>query len=83
MDKTNLLNRKILCLNSYSMSAQHKENDYFEKKNSSLDFKSEKVNLNDLVQRLKIEKKKERKNNLILSAAAVSAVAVFGIILTL
>ena len=65
------------------MSAQHKENDYFEKKNSSLDFKSEKVNLNDLVQRLKIEKKKERKNNLILSAAAVSAVAVFGIILTL
>tara|TARA_B100001778_G_C18370060_1_gene530383 strand:- start:209 stop:418 length:210 start_codon:yes stop_codon:yes gene_type:complete len=44
---------------------------------------SKKVNLNDLVARLKEEKKKDTKNNLILSAAAVSAVAVFGIILTL
>ena len=42
-----------------------------------------KVNLNDLVNRLKLEKKKERKSNLILSVAAVSAVTVFGIILTL
>ena len=42
-----------------------------------------KVNLNDLVSRLKIEKKKEQKSNIILSAAAISAVAVFGIILTL
>ena len=66
-----------------SMSVQHKENNYLEEKRRSLDFKSEKVNLNDLVHRLKIEKKKERKNNLILSAAALSAVAVFGIILTL
>tara|TARA_B100000965_G_scaffold339124_1_gene306666 strand:+ start:129 stop:353 length:225 start_codon:yes stop_codon:yes gene_type:complete len=45
--------------------------------------KDSKVNLNDLVNRLKSEKKKERKNNLIISAAAVSAVTVFGIILTL
>ena len=66
-----------------SMSVQHEENNYLEEKRRSLDFKSEKVNLNDLVHRLKIEKKKERKNNLILSAAALSAVAVFGIILTL
>jgi|TARA_B100001093_G_C26613108_1_gene921121 hypothetical protein len=42
-----------------------------------------KVNLNDLVSRLKIEQKKEQKSNIILSAAAISAVAVFGIILTL
>jgi len=42
-----------------------------------------KVNLNDLVNRLKSEKKKERKNNLLLSVAAVSAVTAFGIILTL
>ena len=45
--------------------------------------KSPKVNLNDLVNRLNLEKKKERKNNIILTVAAVSAVSVFGIILTL
>jgi hypothetical protein len=44
---------------------------------------SKKVNLTHLVARLKEDKKKERQNNIILSAAAVSAVAVFGIILTL
>ena len=44
---------------------------------------SEKVNLNDLVARLKTEQKKERKSNIILSAAAISAVTVLGIILTL
>ena len=44
---------------------------------------SKKVNLNDLVSRLKVEKKKEKKHNLILSVAALSAVTVFGIILTL
>jgi len=42
-----------------------------------------KVDLNNLVNRLNLERKKERKHNLILSVAAVSAVAVFGIILTL
>jgi biopolymer transport protein ExbD len=44
---------------------------------------STKVNLNDLVNRLKVEKKKEQKNNIILSAIAVTAVTVFGFILTL
>ena len=39
--------------------------------------------LNDLVSRLNIEKKKERRGNIVLSAAAVSAVAVLGVILTL
>jgi|TARA_B100000767_G_C19246908_1_gene321575 hypothetical protein len=42
-----------------------------------------KVNLNDLVQRMNDEKKKDRKNNIMLSCAAISAVTVFGIILTL
>ena len=42
-----------------------------------------KVNLNDLVNRLNLEKKKEKKNNIIISVAAVSAVAAFGVILTL
>ena len=41
------------------------------------------VNLNDLVSRLKVERKKERKHNLLLSTVAISALAVFGIILTL
>jgi hypothetical protein len=44
---------------------------------------SKKVNLNDLVARLHEEKAKEKKSNIILSVSAVSAVAVFGIILTL
>ncbi len=63
------------------MSAQPKfkeENFYSEETKTN-----KKVNLNDLVERMRSEEKKERKNNLILSAAAVSAVAVFGIILTL
>jgi len=41
------------------------------------------VNLNHLLKRLKEEEKKSRRNNLAISAAALSAVAVFGIILTL
>ena len=44
---------------------------------------NKKVNLNDLMNRMQESKKQERKNNIILSAAAISAVTVFGIILTL
>lgn len=55
------------------------QNQYINIKKSN----SKVVNLNDLVARLKEEKKREKKSNIILSAAAVSAVAVFGIILTL
>ena len=63
------------------MSAQpkYKEENYYSGENVA----NKKVNVRDLVERMKLEEKKERKNNLILSAAAVSAVAVFGIILTL
>ena len=42
-----------------------------------------KVKLTDLLSRLNEEKKKERKSNIALSVAAVSAVTVFGIILSL
>jgi hypothetical protein len=49
----------------------------------SKDYTSTKVNLTDLMNRLKEEKKQEKKSNLLLSLAAVSAVTVFGIILTL
>ena len=41
------------------------------------------VRLTDLLSRLNEEKKKERNSNIALSVAAVSAVTVFGIILSL
>ena len=44
---------------------------------------SRKVNVTNLVSRLNDEKKKERNSNIALSVAAVSAVTVFGIILSL
>ena len=42
-----------------------------------------KVDLNNLIKKVKEEEKKNKRNTLVVSAAAVSAVAVFGIILTL
>ena len=42
-----------------------------------------KVKLTDLLSRLNDEKKKERNSNIALSVAAISAVTVFGIILSL
>jgi len=45
--------------------------------------KKEKVDVTSLVNRLNEEKKKERNSNIALSVAAVSAVTVFGIILSL
>ena len=42
-----------------------------------------KVDLNDLIRRVKEEKKKTKRNNLAISAAALSAAVIFGIILTL
>ena len=41
------------------------------------------VDLNNLLKKLKEEKKKAKRNNLAVSVAALSAVAVFGIIFTL
>jgi len=41
------------------------------------------VDVTNLVSRLNLEKKKERNSNIALSIAAVSAVTVFGIILSL
>ena len=68
-----------------SSQAQYKNNENETKNSEQLEFspKDKKVNLNDLVDRMNQEKKKERNSNLILSIAALSAVAVFGVILTL
>ena len=60
------------------MSSQYKsENNIEEMGHQS------KVKLTDLLSRINEEKKIERNRNLALSVAAVSAVTVFGIILTL
>ena len=60
------------------MSSQYKlENNVEEMRQQS------KVKLTDLLTRINEEKKIERNRNLALSVAAVSAVTVFGIILTL
>ena len=44
---------------------------------------SRRLNVSNLIARLNHEKKKEKKRNLALSVAAVSAISVFAIILTL
>ena len=60
------------------MSSQYK----FENHSQEISQQS-KVKLTDLLSRINQEKKIERNRNLALSVAAVSAVTVFGIILTL
>lgn len=68
-----------------SMSSQFNEKNIStsEKRFHFEDKSSPKVNLTDLMYRLKEEKKQEKKSNILISAAAISAVTVFGIILTL
>ena len=50
---------------------------------SGIQSEGSKVDLNNLVRRVKEEEKRAKRNNLAISAAVISAVAVFGIILTL
>ena len=50
---------------------------------ANLDHSQGKVKVTDLLSRLNEEKKIEKKRNLALGVAAVSAVTVFGIILTI
>ncbi len=62
------------------MSAQYK----FENHSNLEDVRPQsKVKLTDLLSRINQEKKHERNRNLALGVAAVSAVTVFGIILTI
>ena len=66
------------------MSVQHndKNENYYSELKAPTPL-SRRVNVNDLVSKMNEDKKKDRKNSIILGAAAVSAVTVFGIILTL
>ncbi len=57
--------------------------DFNLQKNSANVSEQSKVKLTDLLSRINEEKKIERNRNFALSVAAVSAVTVFGIILTL
>ena len=73
-----------ICFNVKSMSAQPEEkneNHYARFNNPSI--RKKRVDVNDLVSKMNEDNKRDRKNSLILGAAAVSAVTVFGIILTL
>ncbi len=65
-----------------SAELKDKNENYYSELNDTRSI-SRRVNVNDLVSKMNEDKKKERKNSLILGAAAVSAVTVFGIILTL
>ena len=64
------------------MSSEIDKNNYYSelKKTNAI---NKRVDVNDLVSKMNEDKKKERKNSLVLGAAAISAVTVFGIILTL
>ena len=66
-----------MCFNDNMSSQYNYENQSEEMRQQS------KVKLTDLLSRINEEKKIERNRNLALSVAAVSAVTVFGIILTL
>ena len=50
---------------------------------NSLGSSRSKVDLNNLIKRVKEEEKRSKRQTIVISAAALSAVAVFGIILTL
>ena len=65
-------------LDVYMSSQLHFQNNQSEFTNSQ-----SKVKVTDLLSRLNEEKKIEKKRNLALGVAAVSAVTVFGIILTI
>ena len=64
------------------MSKQLKFNNYSNISREVNFLNKDKVKLTDLLERLNEEKKKERNSNIALSVAAVSAVTVFGIILS-
>ena len=58
-------------------------NEEFSKRENSYKKSSSKVDLNNLIKKVKEEEKRSKRQNIVISAAALSAVAVFGIILTL
>jgi len=72
-------------MESMSTQLKHYQNNNYYQVNSqtTAEVTEKKVNLNDLMEKLNAEKKREKKSNMLFSVAALSAPAVFGIILTL
>jgi len=72
-------------MESMSTQLKHYQNNNYYQVNSqtTAEVTEKKVNLNDLMEKLNAEKKREKKSNMLFSLAALSALAVFGIILTL
>ena len=72
-------------MESMSTQLKHYQNNNYYQVNSqtTAEVTEKKVNLNDLMEKLNAEKKREKKSNILFSVAALSALAVFGIILTL
>jgi len=52
-------------------------------KTNSLYSNGDRVDLNNLIQKVRDEEKKAKRSSVIISAAVVSAITVFGIILTI
>ena len=67
-------------MNSELKFKNHDNEHEFNQKNNNF---NSKVKVTDLLSRLNQEKKKERNSNIALSVAAISAVTVFGIIISL
>jgi len=59
------------------------QTDYVTKMKSRGEYKSAKTNIVDLINRVKLTRKKEKRNVMIATAAAISALAVTGLIITL
>ena len=57
-------------------------NKYLDSKKFNIN-KSSNLNVNDLLAKAKIEKKKENRKNIIIAASAISALAISGIIISL
>ena len=65
------------------MEYKDKELDQNSTSDQVLSNSKSKVDLNNLIRKVKEEEKRSKRQNIVISAAALSAVAVFGIILTL
>ena len=69
-DKANILQKEFV-------NEENSKHEY------SLEKSSSKVDLNNLIKKVKEEEKRSKRQNIVISAAALSAVAIFGIVLTL
>ena len=87
MDENFLYTQSVSWLNKL-MSAEHKskiihQHNYRPDLTEGSVEQNKKVDLRFLMKRMNVERKKEKQSNIILSVAAISSIAVFGIILTL